>query len=141
MTTIRNWLNELGTPLAFLALRLYLGAFLIWGVWDNISEKGRMTEFAMFLATFNCPVPEIAAPVSVWAQFITGVALIAGLFTRWAGALLAINFLVAVALFAATNADARTQYPHAILVFIGLIFMTSGGGKWSVDALLERRRS
>jgi putative oxidoreductase len=135
-----GWIDRLGQPLAFLALRLYLGGFLIWGVWDNITEPGRMIEFAMFLATMNCPWPEIAAPVSVWAQLITGLLLIPGLFTRWAGALLSVNFLVAVVLFATTTADARTQYPHAILVFIGLVFMTAGAGKWAADAFLERRK-
>ena len=95
-----DWIERLGQPLAFLALRLYLGGFLIWGVWDNITEKGRMTEFAMFLATLNCPWPEIAALVSVWAQLIVGALLILGLFTRWAGLVLSLNFLVAVILFA-----------------------------------------
>jgi putative oxidoreductase len=134
-----GWIDHVGRPLAFLALRLYLGGFLVWGVWDNITEAGRMTEFAMFLATLNCPWPEIAALASVWAQLIVGVLLILGAFTRWAGALLAVNFLVAVVLFATTNADARTQYPHAILVFIGLVFVTTGAGKWAIDAYLERR--
>ena len=135
-----DWIERLGQPLAFLALRLYLGGFLIWGVWDNITEKGRMTEFAMFLATLNCPWPEIAALVSVWAQLIVGALLILGLFTRWAGLVLSLNFLVAVILFATTSADARSQYPHAILVFIGLVFMTAGAGAWAADAFLERRR-
>jgi putative oxidoreductase len=136
-----GWIEEVSQPLAFLALRLYLGGFLIWGVWDNITEKGRMTEFAMFLATLNCPWPEIAAPLSVWAQLIVGVLLIFGLFTRWAGALLSINFLAAVILFATTDADARSQYPHAILVFIGLVFMSYGAGRWAIDAFLERRKN
>ena len=136
-----DWIERLGQPLAFLALRLYLGGFLIWGVWDNITEKGRMTEFAMFLATLNCPLPEIAALVSVWAQFAVGVLLILGLLTRWAGLVLSLNFLVAVILFATTAADARSQYPHAILVFIGLVFMTSGAGAWAVDAFLESGRT
>lgn len=132
-----GWIDELGQPLAFLTLRLYLGGFLIWGVWDNLSEKGRITEFAMFLATLNCPWPELAAPVSVWAQLLTGTMLITGLLVRWAGLLMSLNFLIAVILFATTNADARSQYPHAILVFVGLVFMTHGGGRWSADHFLK----
>ena len=86
------------TDIAVLLLRLYLGGFLIWGVWDNITSAERMAEFAGFLTAIGSPLPELAAPVSVGAQFLVGVLLIPGVLTRWAGMLLAVNFLVAVAL-------------------------------------------
>jgi putative oxidoreductase len=136
-----NWLDTHGRTWAMLLLRLYLGAFLIWGVWDNITDSARMTEFAGFLASLKCPWPTLAAPVSVWAQFLTGLLLIAGLWTRTAGALLAVNFLVAVVLFAGTGADMRVQYPHTILVFIGLVFVAFGAGAVSVDAWLRKRKA
>jgi putative oxidoreductase len=134
------FLNELrgGTDVALLALRLFLGAFLIYGVWDNIVSAERMTEFVGFLSGLNCPLPELAAPVSVWAQFAVGVLLIPGLLTRWAGIILAINFIVAVALIAPTGASFRDLYPPAILIFIGALFTTQGAGRLSADAWLDR---
>ena len=69
---------------ALLALRLMVGAFLIYGVWDNIVSAERMAEFVGFLAKFGFPAPELMAPLSVWAQFLCGVAFILGLLTRWA---------------------------------------------------------
>lgn len=126
-------------PVALLALRLFLGAFLIHGVWDNISDPARMAEFETFLAGLNCPVPALAAPLSVWVQFLIGLLLIPGLLTRWAGLLLAANFLVAVALIAPTGASFRDLYPPAILIFIGLVFATAGAGALSADAVLARR--
>lgn len=69
-----------------LLLRLGVGAFLIWGVWDNIVSAERMQEFVAFLTRFQFPAPGFMARLSVWAQFAVGVAFIAGLFTRWAGA-------------------------------------------------------
>jgi putative oxidoreductase len=133
------FLNDLkgGTDLALFALRLFLGAFLIYGVWDNIVSADRMTEFVGFLTGLNCPLPEIAAPVSVWAQFAVGVLLIPGLLTRWAGIVLAINFIVAVVLIAPTGASFRDLYPPAILIFIGALFATHGAGRLSVDARLS----
>jgi putative oxidoreductase len=125
--------------ISMLALRLFLGAFLIHGVWDNITSAARMAEFARFLAQLHCPVPEVAAPVSVWAQSLVGVLLIPGLFSRWAGVLLAINFIVAVVLIAATGASFRDLYPPAILIFIGLVFFTHGAGPLSVDRFFEAR--
>ena len=32
-----------------LLMRLFVGLFLIWGVWDNVSSAGRMHEFVDFL--------------------------------------------------------------------------------------------
>jgi putative oxidoreductase len=134
-------LLRLLSPVAILALRLYVGWFLIVGVWDNIVSVERMKEFEGFLRTLNCPMPEIAAPVSVWAQFGVGVLLIPGLFTRIAGIVLAINFIVAVLLLAPTGASERDLFPPAILVFVGAVFATHGAGALSLDHFLFTRRA
>lgn len=128
------------TPVALLSLRLYLGWFLIVGVWDNIISAERMKEFEGFLQTINCPMPQIAAPVSVWAQFAVGVLLIPGLLTRIAGIILAINFIVAVLLLAPTGASERDLFPPAILVFVGAVFATLGAGALSLDTLLGGKK-
>lgn len=125
-------------PVAWLALRLYLGLFLIVGVWDNIVSPERMAEFEAFLRNLNCPSPEIGAPVSVWVQFGIGVALILGLFTRLAGILLTVNFAVAVVLLFAAGAGERELFPPAILVFVGLLLATHGAGSLSADRALLR---
>ncbi len=133
------WMDRF-RDLAWLAMRLFLGAFLVWGVWDNIVSAERMAEFATFLARLGCPLPSIAAPVSVWAQFLIGVLLIPGLLTRWAGVLLAFNFVAAVALLAPSGAGIRDLYPPAVLIFIGLWLATAGAGRLSIDALFEPAR-
>ncbi|KQW86772.1 DoxX family protein [Brevundimonas sp. Root1279] len=125
---------------AFALLRLYLGGFLVWGVWDNITSAARMAEFAGFLAGLDCPLPEIAAPLSVWAQFAVGLLLIPGLLTRWAGLLLTANFLVAVILLGGAGAAARDLFGPMMCVLAGLVLATHGAGTWSADAWLGRRR-
>ena len=134
-------LLRLLAPMAMLSLRLYVGWFLIVGVWDNIISAERMKEFEGFLQTLNCPAPAIAAPVSVWAQFIVGVLLIPGLFTRLAGIVLAINFIVAVLLLAPTGASERDLFPPAILVFVGALFATLGASALSLDQVLSAKRA
>jgi len=37
-----------GADAAFLALRVSVGAFLIYGVWDNITSADHMAAFARF---------------------------------------------------------------------------------------------
>jgi putative oxidoreductase len=132
-----------GGDAALLFLRLYLGGFLIWGVWDNITSAARMDEFAGFLTSLNCPWPTMAAPVSVWAQLLVGVLLIPGLLTRWAGLLLAVNFIVAVWLLsgleAPADAVAREMFGPMMCVLVGLVLATHGPGGFSVDARLSRR--
>ncbi len=128
------WLEDA----ALLALRLFLGSFLIYGVWDNIASAERMQEFETFLTRLNCPAPALAAPLSVWVQFFIGVLLIPGFLTRLAGLLLAANFIVAVMLIAPTGASFRDLYPPAVLIFIGFLFFARGAGVWSLDARVTR---
>ncbi|MGF7169203.1 putative membrane protein YphA (DoxX/SURF4 family) [Sphingobium xanthum] len=85
-----------GADAALLALRLLTGAFLVHGVWDNIVDPARMEEFVLFLRATGFVSPESMAPLSVYAQFLIGIALILGLATRWAGLLLIVNFVIAV---------------------------------------------
>ena len=129
---------DLLRPFAWLAVRLYLGWFLIVGVWDNISSPGRMAEFEAFLRGLNCPMPEIGAPVSVWVQLAIGVLLIPGFLTRLAGLLLMANFTVAVLLFMGAGLNEREIYEPAILIFVGALLATHGAGSLSVDRLLLR---
>src|SRR5687768_1275651 len=96
-----------------------VGGFLVWGVWDNISSAAHMGEFTAFLRKFHFPAPELLAPLSVYAQFSVGLAFILGLFTRWAGVICAINFVVAIAMVD-RFAGIRGAFPSACLVFIGL---------------------
>ena len=140
----RSRLDRL-SGLALLLLRLYLGGFLIWGVWDNIVSPERMAEFARFLAVIGSPAPELAAPVSVWAQFLVGVLLITGLLTRRAGLLLAANFTVAVVLIGTTQdvfADVtRELFGPMMCVLAGLVLATHGPGPLSLDSRLTGRGS
>lgn len=130
-----------GRPVALLLLRLYLGGFLIWGVWDNVVEPSKMAEFVGFLRQFRCPFPEIAGPVSVYAQLAAGVLIALGLWFRPACLVIMANFAVAFTLFAGTGADPRAQYPHTILIFLGLFLATQGAGPLALDRLIARRRA
>ena len=123
---------------ALLLARLVIGAFLIWGVWDNIESTARMAEFARFLGSHGFPEPKWMALVSVWAQFACGVAFVLGLGTRWAGLLCAVNFAVAVAMVDA-KLGIRGAFPATCLILFGLLFATLGAGRYAIDAMFARR--
>ncbi len=137
----RDWLLlpnlKVHADIAWLLVRLLTGEFLINGVWDNVISAERMTEFVGFLKLNGFPAPELMAPLSVYAQLAIGVALIPGLFTRWAGILLAFNFIVGVAMVH-LDQSFREIWPAAVLVVLGLMFATYGAGRYSADANWER---
>jgi putative oxidoreductase len=122
--------------LALLLLRLFVGLFLVWSVWDDANSSARMHDFAEFLAKHGFPSPRLLAPVSVYAQLAVGVAFVLGLFTRWAGLLCAVNFAVAIAMVD-RHGGMRGIFPSGCLVFIGLYLATYGAGRLSLDASLR----
>jgi putative oxidoreductase len=126
------------SDVALLILRISVGAFLVWGVWDNIISTERMDEFVAFLAKFQFPAPELMARLSVWAQFFVGVSFITGLLTRWAGLICAVNFIVAITMVDRFG-GLRGAFASLCLVLIGLYLATYGAGRISLDAILERR--
>lgn len=121
--------------LAYLALRVLTGAFLIYGVWDNITSIAAMREFTGFLRGHKFPLPEIAAPLAVYGQFLAGLGLIVGLFTRWAGLVLVVTFVVAL-IMVHWDQSFRDWWPAAVLVGLGALFASRGGARFSIDRVL-----
>ncbi len=119
-----------------LLLRWLIGAFLVWGVWDNIVSAERMLEFETFMAQFGFPAPGILAPLSVYAQFGCGILFILGLFTRWAGLIMAFNFLVGFFVVHLGD-DFRAQFPALILVAVSLYFAAAGAGRYGLDRMAD----
>lgn len=123
---------------ALLLMRVVVGAFLVWGVIDNVISAEQMHEFETFLASFGFPMPHLMAPLSVWAQLGVGVAFIFGILTRWAGVICALNFVVAIVMVD-IQGGIRGAFPSACLVLIGIYLATNGGGRFSLDRLLQSR--
>jgi putative oxidoreductase len=137
---MRKWLflasaQRLG-DFTLLLLRLFVGLFLIWGVWDNLSSSERMHEFVDFLGKHGFSSPRLMAPLSVYLQLAIGVAFILGLFTRWAGVLCAVHFAIAIAMVDRYG-GMRGIFPSGCLIAIGLYLATYGAGRVSIDAALR----
>lgn len=129
-----------GADAALLAMRLGVGGFLVWGVWDNITSAEHMQKFVAFLKQFGFPYPELLAPFDVWVQFAIGVMFVLGLLTRWTGLLCAMNFVVAIAMVD-HHAGFRAAFPSICLVLIGLVLATHGSGRYALDAVFFRRQA
>ena len=129
--------NARYADIGLLLLRCATGVFLIYQSHDNVFSAERMDEFVKFLTQFGFPLPELLAPLSVYAQFAAGIAFILGLFTRWFGLITCFNFIVAVWMVH-RNDPVPGIWPAAILVFLGLYFGLRGSGRYGLDALFER---
>ena len=62
-----------------LLMRMFVGLFLVWGVWDNVTSREQMAEFARFLANHGFPSATLLAPVAVYLQLAIGIAFVLGL--------------------------------------------------------------
>jgi putative oxidoreductase len=126
------------TDAAVLLMRLAVGAFIVWGVWDNVTSAAHMREFVEFQRKFGFAYPELLAPLSVYGQLLMGLALVVGLFTRWTGLVFAFHFAVAIVMVDWAG-GLRGSLASGCLVLMGLFWAAYGAGRYSLDALVERR--
>ncbi|MBA2269273.1 MAG: DoxX family protein [Chthoniobacterales bacterium] len=121
-----------------LFLRLLIGAFIIHGVQDNILNAEQMTEFEKFLMARGVPAAAIAAPLSVYAQFICGVSILLGAWIRLTSVVFIINFVCAIVI-AHLGQSFHSMFPALMIIAAGLFFLFNGAGRLSIDSLLEQR--
>ncbi|MEJ7603191.1 MAG: DoxX family protein [Kofleriaceae bacterium] len=122
------------------ALRLFLGVFLIYMAQDNVFSAARMTEFEHFLDSFGFAMPVVSARVSVYAQFACGILILAGAFTRWAALVMVVNFIVAI-VGVHSYLPFKTFLEPCAMLAASLALVLGGPGRLSVDAALARRAS
>ncbi len=131
-TTLQD-ITLLLTRLATAAVFIYAGTAKFF-VWTGPIEG--MPEAMVWLTKLLSIVEPLGA-----------VALIAGYLTRWAGAGLAIimfgslffvYFMFKASLFTGTTGTGMDY--NVLLMITSLVLATFGGGSWSVDALLARRK-
>jgi len=100
----------------------------------------------MFESNFH--IPTIFALLTILAESVGAVALIAGFFTRVAALAISVNMVVAVALIHAkvgffmnwggTAKGEGFEY-HILAMTIGVALMIMGGGRWSVDGVIAKK--
>ncbi len=127
-----------GRDAVLLLTRAATGLFLVHGVIDNVLSQARMAEFIRFLEEFGFAPAWLWAPVSVYVQLLCGLAMVLGFATRAAGLGVVVNFLVAIAMVDG-QAGVRAAFPALALVMIGLISLTFGAGRYSLDERLGAR--
>ena len=119
---------------ALLIIRLVFGFRLIYGTYDNIIDWNRMLEFRDFLDHYDFPFPLIAAIISVFGQFLAGLAWTLGYQVRIFSLVMIINFIVAiVGVHILGGDDYRETAPAVHLLAVALVLYLVGPGRFALD--------
>ena len=137
MSHITTWLDE-RRQLGALFIRVFMCTFLIYMSQDNVFDRARMVEFERFLSQFGFAIPSLSAHVSVYAQFACGILILLGAFTRVAAAVMAVNFIVALAMVH-TRLPFREALDPSAMLASSLFLLFHGPGVPSIDEWRERR--
>jgi putative oxidoreductase len=97
---------------------------------------------AGFLGQLGIPAPMLAAVIVTLVEFLGGLALLLGLFTRWAAIPLALNMVVAILTVHLPGGFFLPDgYEYALtLLAANVALALLGSGEASVERLLEKRK-
>ncbi len=130
-------------PVMLLAVRLYWGFQFAQTGWGKLHNLAKITGF---FASLNIPFPGLAAPFVSTLEFVGGILLMLGLFSRPVALLLACNMFVAYwtadrEALSAIFSDPGKFYaadPYTF-VFASLMVLIFGAGFFAVDTLVAKR--
>lgn len=98
---------------------------------------------AGFMGQVGIPAPMLAAVVATAVEFLGGLALLLGLFTRWTAILLAIEMLVAILVVHLKAGFFLPDGYEFALTLLGATVALAllGSGEASLERMLERQRA
>jgi putative oxidoreductase len=128
--------------IALLVLRLVLAAVFITHGYAKLFGM-HISGVTGFFTSIGVPLPGIAAPFIAVLEFVGGIALLLGAFTRVFAFLLACDMLGAIILVHAKNGYAGPKGIEAVLgnFAMAVAIALLGAGAYALDALFSRRRS
>ena len=130
-------------PGCLLTLRVVAGGIFIAHGAQKLFTFG-LAGVTQAFAGMGVPMPGIMGPAVAFLEFFGGILLIAGLLTRVWAILLGLNMIGAIVLVhwknGFWNSNNGIEFPLALLEMCFALALT-GGGPWSLDAILARRRA
>jgi len=132
--------HSIWTDRGLLLMRLALGLIFVMHGGQKLFVMGH-AGVTGFMASLGLPVPAISAALLITVEFVGGLALLAGVFTRGTALLIAANMLVAtVTVHLANGFFLPAGYEFTVtLMLTSLALMMTGPGAYSVDAWLSHR--
>jgi putative oxidoreductase len=124
-------------PAVPLLLRLVLGAIFIAHGFGKIS--GGVDRFAATVGRIGFPMPGAFAWAAALAEFLGGICVLVGLFTRWAALAIAVVMGVAITrVHLHEGLVGGYEFP-LVLLTVAVALMLTGGGPASFDKSVLHR--
>jgi putative oxidoreductase len=119
-------------------LRLVVGGVFLASGAQKLFHVGPVGVASMFGA-MHIPAPLVSAVVVTMIEFLGGIALLLGVFTRWAATLLAMDMLVAVLVvyFEPAFFKGGIEFPLTLLA-ASITLALSGAGAASLGSFIPR---
>lgn len=130
--------SPIWSSIGIAVVRIVLGALMIYHGQEVFNPELMNTYLEW--DTFKGPDGKFMVYLGKSSEFITGISLFFGLFTR-VGALLLIGTLSYVTFFVGHGRFwYEDQHPFMFVLF-GLLFLFTGPGLWSLDAFLFKKHN
>lgn len=98
--------------------------------------KGDEWKFLNTVKSIGFPAPELFALAATLSEFIGGILLAVGLFTRYSAIFIA--FTMAVAIYRHLTTDMRFELA-GLYFLVAIVFIFKGGEGISIDSLVKKR--
>lgn len=125
------------TDKGLLILRVVAGLIFVLHGYGKLTGNPGIEMFSGYLASMSIPMPMFFAWIVALTEFLGGIALILGVFTRPAGILLSIVMLVAITMVK------KLAFPAAdidlALLGISSAIAIMGPGSWSVASKMMKK--
>lgn len=122
------------------AVRLVMGIILVVAGYQKFFQFGVSTGVTAAMTRYGLPAPAAFAWVAASLELFGGLALIIGLFGRWLGLLVAIEFAVAAFYVNLRLTGFLAGRLDLMLLAGGLLLFLAGPGRAAVDEVwLEKR--
>jgi putative oxidoreductase len=120
--------------------RVLLSVLFVMGGYGKLMEASATQAH---IAAAGLPLPMMAYAVAVFVELFVGLAFLLGFFTRSCGLVLAVWCVVTAAIFHSNFADTgmMIHFMKNLGIAGGMLYaVASGGGVYSLDAIMGRRR-
>lgn len=120
-------------------VRLVVGFFMIYHGWEIFSET-KMNEYMQWDQIKLSSTGKFVVYAGKLAELIAGVLLFLGLLTRVASVLV-IGTMSYIAFFVGHGKVWYEDQHPFLFVLLGIVFLFSGGGRWSADHYVFKKKS
>ncbi|MEP7111070.1 MAG: DoxX family protein [Ferruginibacter sp.] len=121
------------------SLRIITGLLMTYHGWE-VFDSHQMGEYMKWDVIKTLPSPEFMVYLGKGLEFVSGLLLVFGLFTRPAALFMAIDMLFIC--FKVGNGKFYYEDQHPFLfAMIAMVFVFTGPVKWSIDQLIHKPRN